>query len=49
MILYHFMFITILPRKCKKCGEKFETWVDDLYCSFECAYDIENKSEIKTS
>ena len=43
------MILIIMPRKCKKCGQEFQTLVDDLYCSFECAYDIDNKSEIKTA
>jgi len=44
-ILYNFAGITLLPRKCKRCGREFETKVDDLYCSFDCAYKINDPSE----
>ena len=27
-------------RTCKTCGKKFETNSDELYCSFECAYNF---------
>ena len=28
-------------RNCKACGKEFETTNDSIYCSFECAYELE--------
>ena len=35
-----------MSRKCRSCGKDFETDIDELHCSFECAYNIHETLEI---